>query len=108
MILINKTYEVITPESAEDGDTAESGFVRQNQEVTFRELVSIMRDYQEVSCSPASGSTYEWLTTYGDADMWDGSHRNESLHFSHENKPHVAKYWRRAMVAAGFIKKEGK
>jgi hypothetical protein len=104
MILISKTYEIVTPESAENGDVEDHGFVTENEPVTFRELVDLMQQFPEPSCSPASGDYDEWLSDYGDTDYRTGEHRRESLHYSRQNPGKNDKYWRWAMQAAGIIK----
>lgn len=43
MILVNITYSIVTPESAENHDAAESGMLSENESMTFRELVEWMR-----------------------------------------------------------------
>ena len=105
MIRINKTYTVVTPESAENGDTADAGLIFADEKYTFGQLVDeIRRDgYAYVSCSPATGETYEWITTEPDQNYRDGSWTDYSLHYSHSNPPAKAKYWRKALCAAGLI-----
>jgi hypothetical protein len=103
MIRIHRTYAIVTPESAEDGEAADSGFLSENESVSFRELVSIMRDYCVPSCSRPSGSPRDWLSTHPSQDYRDCSETTESLHFSRQNSPRMAKYWRKAMVFAGII-----
>ena len=105
MILISRTFDVVTPESAEDGESAESGFITESEAVTFRELVSLMRDHPNPSCYPPSGEAYEWLSSYPETDYRDASERTEALHFDRENPSRNAKYWRKAMVAAGIIRR---
>lgn len=105
MILVSRTFEVVTPESAEEGDVSESGFLVESESVTFRELVSLMRAHPNPSCYPARGEAFEWLSSYPETDYRDASERTESLHFARENPPRAAKYWRKAMRAAGIIRK---
>lgn len=105
MIRIHRTFEVVTPESAEDGDFAESGFLSENESVSFRELVHLMRDYCIPSNSRPSGSPNDWLSTYPSQDYRDCSETTESLHFSRQNPARMAKYWRKAMLAAGIIRR---
>jgi hypothetical protein len=104
MILINKTYSIVTPESAENGEDSDSGFLSQGEKVTFRELVSLMKEFPMPSCSQASGETWEWLTSYPETDFRSGEEKTESLHFSRENSPSLGKYWKKAMQMAGIIK----
>jgi hypothetical protein len=105
MILISRTFDVVTPESAEDGESAESGFITESEAVTFRELVSMMRDHPIASSSPCDGSRWDWLSSYPEEDFRDCSSRTESLHFDNSNPPSRDKYWRKAMVAAGIIRR---
>jgi hypothetical protein len=104
MITISKTYEIVTPESAESGDVQDSGFITEAENITFRELVSLMQEFPCPSCSPASGDVYEWLSSYPETDFRTGEEETQSLHYSRENAPCKAKYWRKAMIAAGIIK----
>jgi hypothetical protein len=96
---VSRTYQVITPESAEQGDVAESGFDFQSEPVTFRELIDIIdRDgFRECSYSPVSGSVDEWLTTYPEQDYRDGSYTSYSLHFDHGQHSRYNKYWAKAI-----------
>jgi len=105
MILISRTYEIVTPESAEEGEAAESGFLSEGEAVTFRELVSLMREHPNPSCYPARGEAFEWLSSYPEADYRDASETTESLHYARENPARRAKYWRKAMMAAGIIRR---
>jgi hypothetical protein len=104
MIRINRTYEIVTPESAEDGETADSGFLAENESVSFRELVCLMESHPVPSCSRPDGSPHDWLSTYPSQDYRDCSETTESLHYSRQNSPRAEKYWRKAMVFAGIIK----
>jgi len=98
MILVSKTYEIVTPESAEEGDVAESGFEFEDEPLTFRELVGTLRYYHEASEWPLTNpSRYTWVTSYGEQNWRDGSYRNESLHFSHRNPARLEKYWVKAL-----------
>lgn len=105
MILINRTYSETTPESAEDGDYSDSGFIVEDVAYGFRELVALLKSHPEASCSPADGSEFEWYSTgfYTD-DYTYGTEREESVHYSRNNAPRSAKYWRLAAIAAGIVK----
>ena len=72
-------------------------------EVGFRELVRMLSDYRHPSCWPASGGVREWLTNEASQDYRTGAWAENSIHFSHENAPRYAKYWRAAWRAAGII-----
>ncbi len=105
MIIISRTFDVVMPESAEDGESADSGFLAESESVTFRELVSLMESHPNPSCYPSRGESYEWLSSHPETNYRDASETTESLHFSRENPPRRLKYWRKAMRAAGIIRR---
>ena len=103
MILIDKIYEVVTEESAENGEIEESGFSAQNEPVSFRELVDMLKgEFIHASQSPVSRSTHVWFTSESEQDYMTGQYRSESIHFSRENPSRKAKYWIKAMQCAGL------
>ena len=71
--------------------------------MSFRELVSAMNMYQFVSRSPAIGATYEWLISETEQDYRTGEYTERTMHYSEDNPPRCAKYWRLAMKAAGLL-----
>jgi len=77
------------------------------EQVSFRELVDLMRRFSLVSCSPANGNRFEWVSTEPEQDYRTGDEITETLHFDHDNPPSRDKYWRKAMHAAGLIKIRG-
>lgn len=103
-ILISKTYQDVTPESAEYGDFSGQGFLTECEQVTFRELVDLMKEHNESSCSPDNGSTHNWYSCYPYTyDFRKGITRTEAIHFHTENTPNAAKYWKWARIAANKI-----
>jgi hypothetical protein len=103
-ILINRTYAETTPESAEIGDFSDTGFIEQDEQVTFRQLVELMRDYPHASQSPHDGNIdVSHSTSWYTSDYRTGTNRGESIHYSHNNTPNCAKYWRLAHKAAQLI-----
>lgn len=105
MILINRAYSETTPESAERGEHSDCGMLRENEEYTFRELVRAMREHPQGSCWPMRYDESEWLSTGPyTRDYRTGTEREETLHYSRDNPPRNAKYWRWAMRAAGVLK----
>jgi hypothetical protein len=102
MIKIDKTYEVITEESAEHGGVSDSGFSAIGEEYTFRELVeAFQRLYVHPSQSPANRSGRVWFTSESEQDYMTGEYSSESIHFSRENPSRKEKYWVKAMQFAG-------
>ena len=100
MILISKTYSEVTPESAEDGEFSDLGFIYEKAETSFRELVQNLREYTETSSYPCKGTQWDWVSTgFEVSDYATGTERSESLHFAGGN----VKYWHKALKAAGFV-----
>lgn len=97
MILVNKTYSEHTPESADDGEASDEGFVCEDEPYTFRELVDELRGYPFASTSRVTGSSYEWASTEPETDYRTGAEYQESIHYSHNNNTRAAKYWAKAM-----------
>jgi hypothetical protein len=105
-ILCNITFEIVTPESAADGDVSESGFISEREPFGFRELVEWMRG-GEPSSWPASGSRHEWVSqSQGETRAFfeRGEDETRSIHYARENPPRMARYWRLAMRAAGLTR----
>ena len=99
-ILINKTYCEVTPESAQDGDFSDSGMIEKNIKVSFSELVQLMREFSQPSCSPCDGDINTWFSSgFYTSDYSTGTEREESIHFSRDNSPNAAKYWKWAYMA---------
>lgn len=74
-----------------------------DEEVSFRELVELMR-YNNASCSHPSGSVFEWITTEPYIDPYTGNVEEKTLHYSRENPSRNAKYWKLAMIASKVIR----
>ena len=105
MLMIDKTFEVITEESAENGESSDSGYSAINERVSFRELVNLMAEkYIYPSQRPVAKNTHVWFTSEADQDYCTGDYRSESIHFSRDNPPFKAKYWIKAMVFARHLR----
>lgn len=100
--IVRDTYEYPDTDEDIDIDGPTDSDIK-TETVSFRELVSIMREYSEPSCSPASGAEYEWLSR-SENDYRTGVDIVESIHYSRDNPTRNLKYWRAAMRAAGFAK----
>jgi hypothetical protein len=76
MIRYKKTFDIITPESAEAGEFAESGFIDENCSMTFREAVELL------ACTTASDlpNPGTWYSTDGDTDYRTGEVEIRSYH----------------------------
>jgi hypothetical protein len=97
-ILIRTTFEIITPESAEDGEAAERGWIdEEGTEYGFRELVGLAR-LCEASCSAPCPRA--WLTVCGyDEDYRTGVVENRSYHPVSKRD---ARYFAKALRMAGL------
>jgi hypothetical protein len=103
MILINKTYSECTPESAENGELSDSGFIWEDAECTFRELVGYFREHTECSDYPAHSGA--WFSSgFSVDDYGTGLESETAIHFSRSNPAYKAKYWALAAKCAGVIK----
>jgi len=103
--MIDKTFEVITEESAENGESSDAGFSAINEKVSFRDLVNLMAEkYTHPSQYPVARSTRVWFTSEVDQDYRTGEYRSESIHFSSDNPTFKAKYWIKAMGFAGYLR----
>lgn len=98
-ILISKTYEIVTPESAMRGDVTESGFVFKEQEWTFRELVGRIKwGYNTPNCTHG---VPDWLSTEPELDHRDGSYTTYTLHPGKDKQS--LRYWEKACKVAGLV-----
>lgn len=95
-ILINITYAETTPDSAEIGDFSDQGFVKENQRVTFKELVALMKIYRNACASGEPGITWWFSCGWFNKDSKTNTEREESIHYSRDNPPNCEKYWLKA------------
>lgn len=102
MMLLSKTFEHVTEESAANGEAEEVGYVFQDEPYTFRELIDELRNYSHASSYPCRGLPYDWVTTESYQDFQTGDYRSYSLHFSSKNSPKLEKYWAKALKMAGL------
>jgi hypothetical protein len=103
--LIETVYPA--PDDDEDDYCPDGEASISTETVSFRELVELMREYSQPwrACVPAVGATYEWLSQPDmEQDMFTGEYTERTLHYSHDNAPRWAKYWRLAMVKAGIVR----
>lgn len=103
-ILISRTYAEVTPESAENSDFSKTGFISEQEQVSFSELVGLMREHSQPSCSPNDGSPQTWYSSgFYTSDYSTGTEREESIHFHRDNTPNADKYWKLAAKFAGIL-----
>lgn len=100
MIILSMTYDIVTPESAENGETEDRGFLWENIPYSFRETVVLIKDggFMYPSCS---NGIPNWLSTEGETDPHTGETETRSLHPN--NDPKSLRYWKKACRAAGLL-----
>ena len=103
MLLITKTCEIITEDSAENGEAHEQWVDFENAEFEFRELVKNLK-HKTPSCYPITecNAQYVWFTENGEQDFRTGDYENYSLHYSKLNPARNLKHWIAAIKAAGY------
>lgn len=94
-IPIRLCFSEITPESAENGELSDSG-IEWESEDSFKELVYRMKkDFSE--------NSGHWLSTgFFISDYDTLTEREETLHPA-DNSPRTMRYWRKALLAAGYL-----
>lgn len=102
MIRITRIETVYPAPDGADGYCPDGESDSRDEEVSFRELVDLMRAHVHPSASHLRGTPFEWLSTEPYPDPYSGEYSEHSLHYSRDNPPRMLKYWRAAMRAAGY------
>lgn len=100
-IYLSQTYQIVTEESAANGECAESGFDWEDAPHTFRETVELIQDGGFIYPSCSSGVPL-WLSTESEQDCFTGEWESKSLHPANDKRS--LRYWEKACRAAGIIK----
>ena len=99
MILINVDYTNWTPDDSDEGGTNDNGCLYQDEPISFRTLVELMRGYDSASSYPADENS--WLSALT-TDFKSEVETVHNLYFSSMNKKRYKKYWMMALKATGF------
>lgn len=81
------TYEIVTQESAECGDIADSGFISENQGLReaiadlFETRTSHCGGMQAIEANEWPMQSPQWVSVFNGAEFQTGDHENRSLHF---------------------------
>ena len=81
-VLLDVSYQVITEESREIGDVAESGFEREDREIELDNIESLISDWgclEQDSTGPVDSCTW-WQTVDADTDIMTGDDTLYGLH----------------------------
>ena len=102
MLKLSMTYEVITPESAENGEAEETGFVYEMAECTAREMARYIKREGFTVPSDFQGVP-RWLTSekYRE-DYRTGEVENRSIHPGRDKQSQ--RVWRKVLTICGIIK----
>ena len=105
MLLISENYQIVTPESAENGDYEEIGSNFLNEPFTFKELVDYIE--REGFAYPSSSHVTKdcrniWIETREDHNFITGESLYKTLHLT-SSDPRAVKYWHKALLATGII-----
>ena len=100
MIHYRETYEIVTQESAENGEAEDSGFIHENAEGTFLDMVKLLRGTQP-SCWPLSDGEnchyHLWFTSQPGIDYRTGAEETRSYHPATDRDcRYMVKAWRTA------------
>ena len=98
-MIISKTYELVTEESAEQGEAAERGFVFEDQPGGFRELFDTIKA-DGFAYPDSSHGIPRWLSTEPQQDYRTGAWVTYSLHPSHDVRS--MRYWNKVMKVLGY------
>jgi len=101
MLVLSKTFEVVTEESAENGEAEESGYAWENVAYTFREAVDLIKS-EGFSYGSDSHGAGRWLSTEPNQDYRTGDWTTYSLHPARDAQS--LRYWEKACKAAGVVK----
>tara|TARA_R110002096_G_scaffold291900_1_gene486118 strand:+ start:2886 stop:3194 length:309 start_codon:yes stop_codon:yes gene_type:complete len=94
-MLLSTTFETWNQEDLEHGDTDKKGFIFQNEEYSFNDLLEELEDecYHHLSNSILDSST--WISTDSNIDYRSGEETIYSLHFNGTDRQ--KKYWIKAL-----------
>ena len=107
-LTVSVTYDIVTPESAENGDAEERGFKVEREPWLFRDVVRWIRQHSvEPSCYPCRADNVlrggVWLgETEGGIDYRTGAVTYLQLHLSEGS----TRYWLKALRMGG-VKVQG-
>ncbi len=81
MTHFNVTYEIVTPESAENGDSDESGFISEG--VSLRKAIDDLFATRTSKCGGVASieNNDRWITVYNGTEFLTGAQESRSLHF---------------------------
>ncbi len=101
-MLLSKTYQTTTPESVENGDFAETGFIFENEEYSFTDLINLINNDGYCHTSDYPANSHSWISTEDEVENYaTGENIQYSLHFNGPEKQR--KYWEKALKYFNLI-----
>ena len=82
--IVSQCYEIVTEESAEQGDADERGFEFQDEEYDLRSLIRHIQN--EGFCWTSNSDGTGWLETEPGQDVYTGAYESKSLHIKTSNR----------------------
>jgi hypothetical protein len=80
----SETYHIVTEDSAEHGDFAETGFNWEDTDYSFKEIVDYVKRHYSVE------SIGRWISDYPEQNYHDGSYTTKHLHPTNNR---AKRYW---------------
>ena len=84
--MFNVTYEIVTPESAEEGDAEERGFIcegfslRDAMTLLHETRTSLVDGVESIDCDSYPCDCPRWITVTNGMEYETGAHESRSLH----------------------------
>ena len=100
MAKFNVTYEIVTPESAEQGDAEERGFIA--RDISLREAIELALEtrtaevggIESIEPSEHPGDNFRWITITNGTEYRTGAQESRSLHIpDHVTPSSRARLW---------------
>jgi hypothetical protein len=79
LFVVSKTYDIVTPESAEHGDYSESGFIFERENMTLRELLNELKELGGFDNLHGTGRQSLYAID-SIKDYYDGSETSYAIH----------------------------
>lgn len=104
-VQLSECFEIVTEESAAEGEAADRGFVREREIVSVKEAIGALRACSEPSSYPIDArrmTGYEWASTEPSQDR-TGAYESQSIHIAREDgRPMSGRSLFRMFRAAGL------
>jgi ribosomal protein L37AE/L43A len=102
--LVSKTFEEVTPESAEEGEASDRGFVFQDEIMDEEEVVHELRRGGYIYPSSSHLQGLRWVSTEEDQDYSTGAYTTYSLHIEDMDGSDISSGdWKRLLESAGLL-----